>query len=84
MDGYKLEGERLKVHVANRARNKDGRDRRDDRGRDRDRGDRGDRDRDFNRRRGETSDSASGRCYNCGEVGKSYFCIIKSFVLLTF
>lgn len=72
LNGYKLEGERLIVHVANVARSRIGRNSdRDDRERDRGsrrRDDSRDRDQGFkSRRAGDSNDP--DRCYNCGEFG---------------
>ncbi|KAI9271304.1 hypothetical protein BY458DRAFT_509573 [Sporodiniella umbellata] len=70
LDGYKLEGDRLIVHVANVARSRAGRNSdREDRDRDsRRRDDSRDRDQGYrSNRRGETNDP--DRCYNCGEFG---------------
>ncbi|GAN11076.1 RNA-binding family protein with retrovirus zinc finger-like domain isoform 3 [Mucor ambiguus] len=83
LNGYELEGERLIVQVANRARDRGDRGDRNDRSdrgdRDRDsRRDRGDRysrdnrDRDYDRDRGRRFDNnndGGDRCYNCGEFG---------------
>ncbi|CAO3689069.1 unnamed protein product [Rhizopus stolonifer] len=72
LDDYKLEGERLIVHVANVARSRIGRNSdRDNRERDRGnrrRDDSRNRDQGFKfRRTGDSNDP--DRCYNCGEFG---------------
>ncbi|KAI9278030.1 hypothetical protein BY458DRAFT_432360 [Sporodiniella umbellata] len=66
LNGHKLEGERIRVHVANVARSRANRSRDFD---DRD-SRRRDNSRDRGRRGGETNDP--DRCYNCGEVGKPF------------
>ncbi|KAK4518926.1 60S ribosomal protein L32 [Mucor velutinosus] len=84
LNGYELEGERLIVQVANRARDRGDRNDRSDRGdRDRDsrrdrysRDNRDNRDRDYDRDRGRRYDNnndGGDRCYNCGEFGKLSF-----------
>ncbi|KAI8974054.1 hypothetical protein BDB01DRAFT_408516 [Pilobolus umbonatus] len=60
LNGHRLEGERLIVQVANRARDRGDRDSRDDRRDDR---------RDFRSDRDRSSAAGSDRCYNCGEFG---------------
>ncbi|KAF1805167.1 hypothetical protein FB192DRAFT_1057414 [Mucor lusitanicus] len=74
LNGYELEGERLIVQVANRARDRGDRNDRGDRDRDsrRDRYSRDNRDRDYDRDRGRRYDNnndGGDRCYNCGEFG---------------
>ncbi|PHZ12383.1 RNA-binding domain-containing protein [Rhizopus microsporus ATCC 52813] len=73
LNGYKLEGERIVVHVANVARSRLNRTRdREDRDRDsRRRDDSRERDHDYrsSRKGGDSNDP--DRCYNCGEFGNS-------------
>ncbi|EIE83678.1 hypothetical protein RO3G_08383 [Rhizopus delemar RA 99-880] len=84
LDGYKLEGDRIIVHVANVARSRLGRTRdRDGRERDgRRRDDSRERDRDYksSRRSGESNDP--DRCYNCGEFGKCDAVVCIMFLML--
>ncbi|ORE13682.1 RNA-binding domain-containing protein [Rhizopus microsporus] len=72
LNGYKLEGERIIVHVANVARSRLNRTRdREDRDRDsRRRDDSRERDHDYRSSRKGADSNDPDRCYNCGEFGK--------------